>query len=235
MTDTRIYRTELEQPSACGGRWGPLRRRPAHRPHRPGALDHAAAQAWACSQLGPRVLPARRWNMGGRSPDLTSWYCARCSTWSHCANESLPPRRSGRRTTPSGRRRRGGRRWRLPGSLVPASGRGRSACRVDSVTVNCDHVAVPESLPSTPGWGGVRTSGRGDRSADLGDRRVDRGERPVGRAGQAPWSGAAATPQVCLLDVERIVEERLCELSESGGALPGAEDAPPEDGPPAHR
>ena len=36
-------------------------------------------------------------------------------------------------------------------------------------------------------------------------------------------------------DVERIVEERLCELSESGGALPGAEDAPPEDGPPAHR
>ena len=22
MTDTRIYRTELEQPSACGGRWG---------------------------------------------------------------------------------------------------------------------------------------------------------------------------------------------------------------------
>jgi hypothetical protein len=21
MTDTRIYRTELEQPSACGGRW----------------------------------------------------------------------------------------------------------------------------------------------------------------------------------------------------------------------
>ena len=36
-------------------------------------------------------------------------------------------------------------------------------------------------------------------------------------------------------DVERIVEERLCELSESGGTLPGAEDAPPEDGPPAHR
>ena len=91
MTDTRIYRTELEQPSACGGRWGLyVDGRLIARTDR--ALDHAAAQAWACSQLGPRVLPARRWNMGGRSPDLTSWYCARCSTWSHCANESLRAR-----------------------------------------------------------------------------------------------------------------------------------------------
>ena len=67
MTDTRIYRTELEQPSACGGRWGLyVDGRLIARTDR--ALDHAAAQAWACSQLGPRVLPARRWNMGGDLP-----------------------------------------------------------------------------------------------------------------------------------------------------------------------
>lgn len=33
-------------------------------------------------------------------------------------------------------------------------------------------------------------------------------------------------------DVERIVEERLRELTESGGPLPGTGDAPPEDDPP---
>ena len=71
VLDTRTYRTELEQPSACGGRWslyvdGRLIARSD------GPLDHLAAQAWACAQLGEgvtwlngRVDPIRALILGG--------------------------------------------------------------------------------------------------------------------------------------------------------------------------
>jgi len=64
-TDTRTYRTELEQPSACGGRWGlyvdgQLVAR-SDGPH--------AAQAWACAQLGEGVT----W-LNGRTDPSEHWY-----------------------------------------------------------------------------------------------------------------------------------------------------------------
>ncbi|MDQ4038553.1 MAG: hypothetical protein M3313_09435 [Actinomycetota bacterium] len=49
--DTRTYRTELEQPSACGGRWG-LYVDGRLIARSDGPLDHVAAQEWACAQLG---------------------------------------------------------------------------------------------------------------------------------------------------------------------------------------
>jgi len=61
--------------------------------------------------------------MGGRSPDLTSWYCARCSTWSHCANESLRAR--GETRPWRGRSSGGGAHWVASrcstGTRVPVS------------------------------------------------------------------------------------------------------------------
>ena len=68
VPDTRTYRTELEQPSACGGRWGLyVDGRLIARTDR--ALDHAAAQAWACSQLGEGVV----W-LNGRIDPAETWY-----------------------------------------------------------------------------------------------------------------------------------------------------------------
>jgi len=51
MTDRRTYRTELEQPSACGGRWGLYV--DGHLIARSNQLmDDIAARDWANSQLG---------------------------------------------------------------------------------------------------------------------------------------------------------------------------------------
>ena len=66
--DRTTYRTELEQPSACNGRWGLyVDGRLIARTDQ--ALDHAAAQAWACSQLGEGVT----W-LNGRIDPAETWY-----------------------------------------------------------------------------------------------------------------------------------------------------------------
>ncbi len=67
-TDTRTYRTELEQPSACGGRWG-LYVDGRLIARSDGPLDHLAAQAWACAQLGEGVT----W-LNGRIDPSQTWY-----------------------------------------------------------------------------------------------------------------------------------------------------------------
>ena len=68
VIDTRTYRTELEQPSACNGRWGLyVDGRLIARTDQ--ALDHTAAQAWACSQLGEGVT----W-LNGRIDPTETWY-----------------------------------------------------------------------------------------------------------------------------------------------------------------
>lgn len=66
--DRRMYRTELEQPSAMRGRWGLyldgqlIARTDA-------ALDHWAAQSWAHNQMGERVA----WS-NGRTDPAECWH-----------------------------------------------------------------------------------------------------------------------------------------------------------------
>ena len=68
VIDTRTYRTELEQPSACDGRWGLyVDGRLIARSEHP--MDDVAARAWANSQLGEGVT----W-LNGRIDPTETWY-----------------------------------------------------------------------------------------------------------------------------------------------------------------
>ena len=69
VIDTRTtYRTELEQPSACDGRWGLyVDGRLIARSEHP--MDDVAARAWANSQLGEGVT----W-LNGRIDLTETWY-----------------------------------------------------------------------------------------------------------------------------------------------------------------
>ena len=68
VLDTRTYRTELEQPSACGGHWGLyVDARLIARSEHP--MDDVAARDWANSQLGEGVT----W-LNGRIDPTGTWY-----------------------------------------------------------------------------------------------------------------------------------------------------------------